>query len=77
MTVNAPKDPLHPSDKEWKLWDYCNRNHPRPPEGVILLTINEGGVLVDSRWNKSVRYWRLKPDIPDEPSPEDFIPLPK
>lgn len=74
--ITAPKDPQYPSDKDYPLFDVCNRNHPRPPSGVTMLILNEGGVVIKGKWDKSVRYWRRLPDVPQDPSPEDFIPMP-
>ena len=71
--MEAPKDPLNPRNKDWALYDVRNRNHPRPPIGVNLLVINPGGVLILGRIDSWVRYWTFKPDIPEEPAPEDLI----
>jgi len=70
------KDPLHPSHPNHTYFDVCNRNDPRPPGGQLHL-LNEGGVCITGPYRPGVRYWTYKPDVPKDPAPEDFLPLPK
>jgi hypothetical protein len=53
-------DPKHPTNKSWELFDPLL--HP-PPNGVSLLLINEGGVLIVGTWYKGALAWGYKPSI--------------
>lgn len=67
------------SDKAWKLHDVRNRNDPRPPNaGTECLQLNEGGTLIRGPYEPGItRHWRLFPDTPEEPAPEDLLPMPE
>ncbi len=54
-------DPLHPTNEDWELFD---PELVPPPQGVSLLVINEGGVLIISQWYKGALAWGYKPRIP-------------
>lgn len=63
-------DPLHPTNKEWVCFDLYDSRDPRPPRGVNLLMLNEGGTLIPGHFYKGVRYWAFKPVVPKELPPE-------
>jgi hypothetical protein len=54
-------DPLHPTNDDWELFD--PEIYP-PPQGVSLLLINNGGVLIIGQWYDGAIAWGYKPQIP-------------
>lgn len=54
-------DNLHPTNRDWCLFD---PEVHKPPVGVNLLLINEGGVLIIGPWYKGALAWGYKPIIP-------------
>ena len=55
-------DPLHPTSQEWVMFDPAL--HP-PPEGVHLLLVTRGGVLVTGFWTEGCLAWAYKPKLPE------------
>lgn len=70
----VPRRPI--TNKDWDCYDVCNKQHPRPPRGVMLYCVNPGGVGHLSMWYPGVRYWAFYPGIPDDPHPDDLLPMP-
>lgn len=54
-------DPKHPTRSESVLFD---PEIHKPPRGVSLLLINEGGVLITGQWYAGALAWGYKPKIP-------------
>lgn len=54
-------DPKHPTNPAWELFDPLVN---KPPKGVDLLLINNGGVLVIGKWYIGALAWGRKPGIP-------------
>lgn len=67
------KSQTNPVNPNWVLFDLLNAKHPRPMKGQSYLVINPGGVLGISPIYKGVRYWAYKPDVPEDPAPEDQL----
>lgn len=54
-------DPLHPTNKEWEMFDPLVKP---PPLDADLLILNEGGVLIRGRWYEGALAWAYKPVVP-------------
>lgn len=54
-------DPKHPTNQHWELFDPLVN---KPPKGVSLLLINNGGVMVIGNWYTGALAWGYKPSIP-------------
>lgn len=54
-------DPLHPTNEEWEMFDpeVC-----KPPLGVNLILLNEGGTLIVGPWYQGAQAWAYKPKVP-------------
>jgi len=57
----AMADPLHPTNPEWELFD---PEVEKPPVGVTLVLLNEGGTMIVGPWYPGAQAWGYKPKVP-------------